>query len=62
MAKTLYIDPFGGAAGDMLLGALIDLGVAQERLQERHLHAGAGADRRLLAKSRAQGFEQSGVR
>ncbi len=34
MAKTLYIDPFGGAAGDMLLGALIDLGVAEERLQE----------------------------
>lgn len=34
MSKVLYIDPFGGAAGDMLLGALIDLGVAQERLQE----------------------------
>jgi hypothetical protein len=34
MAKTLYIDPFGGAAGDMLLGALIDLGVAPDRLQE----------------------------
>src|SRR3989304_8313149 len=34
MAKILYIDPFGGAAGDMLLGALVDLGVARERLQE----------------------------
>ena len=34
MARLLYIDPFGGAAGDMLLGALIDLGVARERLQE----------------------------
>jgi uncharacterized protein (TIGR00299 family) protein len=34
MAKVLYIDPFGGAAGDMLLGALLDLGVSQERLQE----------------------------
>jgi len=34
MAKLLYIDPFGGAAGDMLLGALLDLGVARERLQE----------------------------
>lgn len=34
MARILYIDPFGGAAGDMLLGALVDLGVARERLQE----------------------------
>jgi uncharacterized protein (TIGR00299 family) protein len=34
MAKLLYIDPFGGAAGDMLLGALLDLGVARERLEE----------------------------
>jgi uncharacterized protein (TIGR00299 family) protein len=34
MAKVLYIDPFGGAAGDMLLGALVDLGVARERLEE----------------------------
>jgi uncharacterized protein (TIGR00299 family) protein len=34
MTKVLYIDPFGGAAGDMLLGALVDLGVARERLEE----------------------------
>ena len=34
MTKTLYIDPFGGAAGDMLLGALLDVGVAHERLVE----------------------------
>ncbi len=33
MTKVLYIDPFGGAAGDMLLGALLDLGVARERLE-----------------------------
>ena len=33
MSKVLYIDPFGGAAGDMLLGALLDLGVAQDRLE-----------------------------
>jgi len=32
MAKVLYIDPFGGAAGDMLLGALLDLGVSRDRL------------------------------
>jgi uncharacterized protein (TIGR00299 family) protein len=34
MTRTLYIDPFGGAAGDMLLGALLDLGVADVQLVE----------------------------
>jgi uncharacterized protein (TIGR00299 family) protein len=34
MGKILYLDPFGGTAGNMLLGALLDLGVEQERLEE----------------------------
>jgi uncharacterized protein (TIGR00299 family) protein len=34
MGKVLYFDPFGGAAGNMLLGALLDLGVERERLEE----------------------------
>ncbi len=33
MSKVLWIDPFGGAAGDMLLGALIDLGVEAGRIE-----------------------------
>jgi uncharacterized protein (TIGR00299 family) protein len=34
MSKVLYLDPFGGSAGNMLLGALLDLGVARERLEQ----------------------------
>ena len=34
MTKVLYIDPFGGAAGDMLLGALLDLGTPREALDD----------------------------
>jgi len=34
MAKVLHLDPFGGVAGDMLLGALLDLGVDLEALRE----------------------------
>jgi pyridinium-3,5-bisthiocarboxylic acid mononucleotide nickel chelatase len=33
MSMMLHIDPFGGAAGDMLLGALLDLGVDRHRLE-----------------------------
>ncbi len=32
MTRVLYIDPFGGASGDMLLGALVDLGVEEGRI------------------------------
>lgn len=34
MARLLYFDCFSGASGDMILGALLDLGLPLERLKE----------------------------
>jgi len=34
MTSYLYVDLFSGASGDMLLGALIDLGLSLEDLRE----------------------------
>ena len=33
MARVMYIECFSGAAGDMLLGALVDAGVPIEALR-----------------------------
>ncbi|HNH49092.1 MAG TPA: DUF111 family protein [Myxococcota bacterium] len=33
MGKTLFIDPFAGVAGDMLVAALLDAGVPAEHLE-----------------------------
>jgi pyridinium-3,5-bisthiocarboxylic acid mononucleotide nickel chelatase len=33
--RIVYIEPFSGISGDMMLGALLDLGVSFERLQEK---------------------------
>ena len=32
--KALYFDLIGGASGDMILGALVDAGVSEKKLQE----------------------------
>ncbi len=33
--KILFIEPFSGVSGDMLLGALLDLGIERTRLEEK---------------------------
>ncbi|HSR68061.1 MAG TPA: nickel pincer cofactor biosynthesis protein LarC [Acidobacteriota bacterium] len=35
MAKVLYFDPFNGISGDMILGALLDLGLPMEHLRSQ---------------------------
>ena len=32
--KTIYFDCFAGASGDMLLGAMLDLGLSLDALKE----------------------------
>ena len=56
MTKVLYIDPFGGAAGDMLLGALIDLGAARDRLDEILAGLRLKGWRLESARDRSHGF------
>ncbi len=50
--RWLHFDPFGGAAGDMILGALIDLGVPAAVI-EKALRAG-GLERLHLDVSEAR--------
>lgn len=56
MARVLHIDPFGGAAGDMLLGALLDAGADEGEL--RRILAGLGLSgwRLKVLRDRQQGF------
>jgi len=60
MGKVLFIDPFGGAAGDMLLGALIDAGADVDAV--RAILAGLRLPgwRLVASRERHQGF--AGVR
>ena len=70
MAKTVYFDCFSGASGDMVLGALLDVGLPLESLRgalgslaidygqisaERVLRAGVSATKFRVAEPSAAG-------
>jgi len=56
VALFLYIDPFGGAAGDMLLGALLDLGVDLDAVRDAIGVLGLVGCRLEAERDRHQGF------
>jgi uncharacterized protein (TIGR00299 family) protein len=60
MSRVLYLDPFGGAAGDMLLGALLDLGADGDEVRAVLSGLGLPGWRLLVSRERHQGF--AGVR
>lgn len=62
MGRTLYIDPFGGASGDMLLGALVDVGLEVERLLEVLQGLDLPGWRLEAVRDRQQGFAGTRVR
>src|ERR687891_312189 len=61
VGKTLYFDCFSGAAGDMVVGALLDLGLPLKALQDALGslaidHGGVSAERVLRAGVAATKF------
>ena len=53
MARVLYFDCFSGAAGDMILAALIDAGLPLDRLREALGSLTVGHDLRVSRVMRA---------
>ena len=62
MGTILYIDPFGGASGDMLLGALVDLGVEVDSLRGLLDGLDLPGWRLEAERDRQQGFAGTRVR
>jgi pyridinium-3,5-bisthiocarboxylic acid mononucleotide nickel chelatase len=56
MSQILHLDPFGGVAGDMLLGALIDLGAGVDEVRAMLEGLGLGGWRLIAERDRQQGF------
>ena len=53
MARTIYIDGFSGAAGDMLLGAFLDAGLPEDALRHALGSLGVGHTLRVSRVVRA---------
>jgi hypothetical protein len=56
VSRVLYLDPFGGAAGDMLLGALLDLGAERQLIDEALAGLGLAGWSLSAERTRHQGF------
>ncbi len=56
MRRVLYLDPFGGAAGDMLLAALLDAGAAETEVRRVLEGLDLGGWRLEIRRDRQQGF------
>lgn len=60
--RTLYLDLIGGVAGDMLVGALLDLGLDPEALRGALSSLGVGPFRLVVAPGRKGAIGGTGVR
>src|SRR5262245_10688897 len=56
MARTLYLDCFAGASGDMLVGAMLDCGLDFELLRSELLKLGVGGYELSLNRARRSGI------
>lgn len=56
MRRVLFLDPFGGAAGDMLLGALLDAGASEAEVRRALDGLGLAGWRLAVRRDRQQGF------
>jgi hypothetical protein len=59
--KALIFDPFAGISGDMTLGALIDLGLDPEWLQQFVAHLGLGDITVNAGRTRRRGIDSAHV-
>src|SRR5215813_13516760 len=59
MAKTLYLDCFAGASGDMLVGAMLDCGLDFELLRRELLKLGVEGYELSLRRARRSGISSA---
>jgi pyridinium-3,5-bisthiocarboxylic acid mononucleotide nickel chelatase len=55
--KTLYLDIFSGISGDMFIGALIDLGVDAQQLEQEIAKLGVSGYRMRVARKQKSGID-----